>query len=275
MSYIDAPGKKPKHPHYEHRTEKLDRKDNDFTCKKFHHVRKVSTHKEILKSLGRLGMCLNDKPVDHLQNGEFEKVCFIIINDYEDKHKYELGVGPLNDGYLIALKFHKLDFKIFYLYNSESDVFSNYMAFFLKRTSEQLTVFYSGRVTNKNSGISFTKTALIKETIGRIVEANYTGNTKLVFITDSIGSGPAFTINTEPHKNMTSISVDKTADPRSIEYEQSHGIFTYYFCKIISENPNITPNALAEKMDSYLSRFGEKIRIENSDSSLAESSLYL
>ena len=55
MSYVDTPDKKQKHPHYEHRTTKLDRKDNEFSSKKFQQVRKVSTHKNLLKSFGRIG----------------------------------------------------------------------------------------------------------------------------------------------------------------------------------------------------------------------------
>ena len=34
MSYVDTPQKKQKHPHYDHRTNKLDKKDNEFTSKK-------------------------------------------------------------------------------------------------------------------------------------------------------------------------------------------------------------------------------------------------
>lgn len=271
MSYIDAPGKKPKHPHYEHRTEKLDRKDNDFTCKKFHHVRKVSTHKKILKSLGRLGMCLNDKPVDHLQNGEFEKVCFIIINDYEDKHKYELGVGPLNDGYLVGLKHHRLGFKVFYLYNPQSDEFASYLAFFLKNTTDALTIFYSGRDDN-SEGIEFNNGSLSKSSISEIISSSPNNKSRVMFITDSLGGGSVFDI--KGLSNAISFSVQKSGEIDSKEVKRTHGIFTYYFCKITSDCPNITPNRLVERMNPSLCRFNEVFTCEFNNKELGESPIF-
>lgn len=219
-------------------------------------------------------MCLNGKPVDHFQASTFEKTCFLLINDYEDKHKYELGVGPLNDGYLMALRLHKLGFNIFYLYNPQSEEFGQYLAFFVKNTTKQLTVFYSGRVTNKNTGISFSYTALVKESIAKIVEENYNGETKLVFITDSLGSGPAFAVNSGPHKNMTSISAVKKGKPTNEDLVKKQGIFTYYLCKVLNECPTISPNQLAEKMNNSLSRFDEELRCENSDDTTANAPLY-
>ena len=132
MSYVDHPEKRQKHPHYEHRTQKLDRKDNEFSSKKFHQVRKVSTHKKLLRSFGRIGMCLNEKSTDSIPIGDLDKVCFILINDYDNDKDYDLGVGPLNDGYLIGLKHHRFGFKVFYLYNPRSDLFTSFLGFFIK-----------------------------------------------------------------------------------------------------------------------------------------------
>ncbi|KAK8888116.1 hypothetical protein M9Y10_039177 [Tritrichomonas musculus] len=274
MSFVDTPRKRQKHPHYEHRTIKLDLKDNEFSSKKFQHVRKVSTHKKILKAFGRIALCLNNKPVSTLPQGDYAKVCFIVINDYDDKKNNKLGVGPLNDGYLMGLKHHRFGFKVFYLYNGEDIEFANYLAFFMKNTRKALTVFYTGRTTNKESGISFPNTCIMKETIVKIVTSSYNGKARVVFITDSLGSGSVFNVNAIPAKNMISFYVEKTVKPETKEGRLSHGLFTYYFCKITSDCPNITPNRLIERMNPSLKRFGITFKCENSDSDLNEKPIF-
>ena len=153
MIYIDYPNKKQKHPHYEHRTEKLDSKKSLFSTFRFQIARKVSTHRKILKSFGRIGMKLNKKDTSFICPTDLDKVCFILMNDYDDIKKKDLGVGPLNDGYLIAHKLFQRGFKIFYLYDCIKEEFSQFLAFFLKNTQKELTVYYSGR--SCNGGIVF------------------------------------------------------------------------------------------------------------------------
>lgn len=141
MTYVDSPNKKQKHPHYEHRLDKLNQKDNEFTCKKFQQIRQNPTNKKLFELLKRIGTRVNDKPTTSIPTENLDKFCFLLINDYKEK----MGVGPLNDGYLVGLKHHKLGFKIFYLYNSRREEFTSYLSFFILKTSEALTVFYSGR----------------------------------------------------------------------------------------------------------------------------------
>ena len=277
MTYVDCPDKRQKHPHFEHRSVKLDRKDNQFSSKKFHQVRKVSTHKKLLKSLGRIGMCLNDKPTSALPTGDLDKVCFMLINDYDNDEDYYLGVGPLNDGYLVGLKHHRLGFKVFYLYNSQSDEFSNYLAFFLINTQQSLTVFYSGRCSDQ--GIDFNKGMLTKVAIGDIIAKNCTGK-KVIFITDSAEGGSVFQIdslcpeNVDNQINMVSFFVSKSCAGESKEAKRYHGIFTYYLTKFISEDPRITPNKLIDRMASSLRRFDETFRFEITDQQVANLPLF-
>ena len=96
MLYIDEPDKKQKKPKYEQRTTKLDQKDNEFTCKKFQEIRKLSTHKKLLESFRRIGMCLNNKYMSSIPLQNLDKVCFILMNDYNEEDS-RLGVGPMMD----------------------------------------------------------------------------------------------------------------------------------------------------------------------------------
>ncbi|KAK8834520.1 hypothetical protein M9Y10_011215 [Tritrichomonas musculus] len=271
MSYVDTPEKKQKHPHYEHRTTKLDRKDNEFSSKKFHRVRKVSTHKKLLKSFGRISMCLNGKTPTSIPIGDLNKVCFILVNDYDDEHN-DLGVGPLNDGYLAGLKHHRFGYKVFYLYNSTSEEFSNFLGFFLKNTTDELTVFYSGLEDN-GQGIEFNSGSLSKSSIGQVIANNCTGKPRVMFITDCIGGGSVFDISSG--SNLISLSVRKTNSPESKESKRSHGIFTYYLFKIFSDCPNITPNRLIERMNPSLQRFNEVFTCEMTDQQFCDSPIFI
>ncbi|KAK8835485.1 hypothetical protein M9Y10_046128 [Tritrichomonas musculus] len=276
MTYVDQPDKKQKHPHYEHRTVKLDLKDNEFSSKEFHKIRKVSTHKKLLKSLGRIGMCLNNKPTSSIPPGDLNKNCLILINDYY-KENYELDVGPLNDGYLIGLKHHRLGFKIFFLHNPRSDEFLNILPFFLKNTTESLTVFYSGRNTNGNHGIEFINGSVSKGSMSELIAKNCTGKPHVTFITDCIGGGSVFDIKHDTEQcesNMISMYVNKATAPDSKRSKRSHGIFTYYFSKIISDCPNITPNRLIERMEPSLKRFNEEFHVDISNAKLGETPIF-
>ncbi|KAK8894827.1 hypothetical protein M9Y10_023265 [Tritrichomonas musculus] len=270
MQYVDTPDRKQKHPHYEHRSTKLDLKDNEFTSKQFQKVRKVSTHKILLKSFGRIGMCLNDKSSSIIQISDLNKVCFILINDYDEEDK-ELGVGPLNDGYLVGLKHHRLGFKVFYLYNSRSEEFTTFLGFFMKNTSQALTVFYSGRDDN-SEGIEFNNGSLSKSYINETITSNCNGKARVMFITDCLGGGSVFDI--DGCTNTISFSVKKIGDIESKEVKRSHGIFTYYFCKITSDCPNITPNRLIERMNPSLNRFNEEFDCEFTNKELSEKPIF-
>ncbi|KAK8848170.1 hypothetical protein M9Y10_019226 [Tritrichomonas musculus] len=309
MSYVDTPGKKQKHPHYEHQTSKLEKKDNHFSSKKFHHIRKVSTHKELIKSFGRIGMCLNDKQIHTIPVGDLNKVCFILVNDYdmdyewiseENKNRYvyktkeekkvekierkemkrkELGVGPLNDGYLVGLKHHRLGFKVFYLYNTKCEQFTNYLEFFIKHTTKSLTVYYSGR--GNNEGIEFNNNAILKkEMIKNIISNNYNNEaaTHIVLISENYEGGNLFEFEKEngSNKNIITLSVQKCKNIEKIDKEnkRSHGIFTYYLCKMIAESPNITPKRLKERIEISLSRFNETIICECSNGNLYEAPIF-
>ena len=279
MSYVDTPDKKQKHPHYEHRTKKLDLKDNEFTSKQFHQVRKVSTHKKLLKSFGRIGMCLNEKSSGDIPTSELDKVCFILMNDYEKDEK-ELGVGPLNDGYLIGLNHHRLGFKVFYLYNSGIEGFKTFLGFFMRNTTISLTVFYSGNEYRDNGtgGIEFNSNSISRISIGEIISEHLDCKARVMFMTDCVGGGSVFDIEgikgEELGTNMISLYVKKISSPESKESKRSHGIFTYYFCKIISDCPNISPSRLSERINSSITRFNENFIIESTNQKLIDSPIF-
>lgn len=269
MTYVDSPNKRQLHPHYEHRLNKLDLKDNRFSTKQFHKIRQVSTHRTLLKALERFGMCLNDKPSTSMPIGDLDKVCFMLINDYRHDRDYDLDVGPLNDAHLIGLNQHRRGFKVFYLYNPSCDEFTSYLALFLKHTRESLTVFYTGRTSM--SDVLFKKGFISKSSIRDLIAQNCTGTQKVTFITECIEGGSIFDIKSIPNQNtnMVSLYVDKLYAGQSKEAKKSHGIFNYYFYKFTKDSPDITLMRLDERMKPSLKRFDMAFRFDSTNEKLA------
>lgn len=275
MTFVDTPNKKLMHPHYEHQTAKLDKKNNGFSEKKFHKVRNCSTHKKLLESFSRIGMCLNGKSSGNIPTGDLDKVCLILMNTYEGEDK-DLGVGPINDGYLIGLKHHRIGFKIFYLYNPRSTDFTLFLGYFLQNTQKLLTVFYTGgdSATYGIHGIDFINGTLHEGVVGNVITSNCNNKARVIFITDSYNGGSVFdihSVNFENNKkptNLISFSVKKEEKSLSKEVKRSQGIFTYYFCKIIGECPNVTPDQLIESINPSILRFNEFLSYDTTNPEL-------
>lgn len=268
--YPYTPFKRQKHAHYEHRLDKLYSNNNQFTIKQFHQVRKALTHKKVLKSFGRIGTCLNDKSPICIPRDELTKICYITINDY-DKNKKDLGVGPLNDGYLVALKHVRLGYKVYYLYNSTPLKFKNYISYFMKNTKEKLTIYYSGR-DDQGNGFEFNDGTVSRDETNEIISAKCNGKAVVVFLADTYSGGQMF--NIKDGEKLISFSTNKRKLGESKENKRFQGICTFYFCKIISENPNITPNELVDKMNLLLQRFHTVFSCEMSSLDLGTYQLF-
>lgn len=267
--------KEQKHFHYEHRIKKLNHRHYDsFDGKNFQKARQYSTHKKLLKSLGRVGMCVNDKTPNCISVDDLDKVCFILCNSYEDKKNSDLGVGPLNDSVMIGINFHRRGYHVFYLYNTYRDEFLKYAKFFIEHTKTSLVLFYSGRgevINNNQSTILFKDGAIAPNDMMTII-ANSNGTTKVVMITDSSCGGCAFDVNVGI-KNIISLGISKPSGSEK-EEGRTHGIFTYYFCKVLNECPDITPSFLTDRMNPPLKRFSAEIICNESNPEIDEQPLF-
>ena len=265
----DKPDKKQKHPHYEHRTAKLVKKDNEFSEKKFQRIRRVSTQKKLKKSFKRNGRNLEHVSRNEMPTQGYDKVCLILVNNFKhDKH--DPKVGPMNDGYLFGLYHHRLGFKVFYLINCRQGNYPKYLQFFLFHTTENLTVYYSGRDTVDfgSHGVEFKDQTVSASQFGRLIARDNNGKCKVVFVSDCAAGGSVFDIlsvnkvNNPNPSPMTSFGVNKAVDQNSKVGRRTHGIFTYYFCKILSEDPSISPKRMVERLNSSLARFNETVNCQ-------------
>lgn len=247
-----------------------DFKDNEF-AHNFQEERKFSTEKKILESFEKSSVCLNKATKNNIQTSHLQKVCLILMNDHDSKGR-KLGVGPLNDGYLIFQRHQRLGYKVFYLYNPSVYVYSTFLKFFIKNTTEKLTVFYSGPDDKIVDGIEFDDGTFSMGEINDVIANNCNGKTQITFITDSLCGNSVFDIS--GGKNMISLFAKKNDSKDFKEIEKSHGIFTYYLCKITNDCGNITTNELIEKMSHSLIKFNVKFTCAMSDKKLGYTQIF-
>lgn len=235
----------------------------------------------LLKTLERFGTCLNNKTSYKFLSDKYEKVCLMLINSYEDQNK-DLGIGPLNDSINVGLYHHKFEYKIFYLYNPQCEEYINYLKYFLQNTTENLTVFFSG-LDHPCYGIheiEFINGRLSSNVLKDTILQNYNGKAKVVFITDSFNGGSVFDIysikrsNNLENNKVVSFWVNKNNHEESNEKKRSHGIFIYYFFKIINDNHNISPKDLVNSIRDSILPFNEVLNFDVSNSNLVDSPIF-
>lgn len=282
MSSTNKSAKKQKKQQFKENSNKCDQKNNNISDKKSVQLPIDAAILGLLKTMARFGICLNNKPSTKILHDSLDNVCFVLINTYEKKNQ-DLGIGPLNDSIQIGLYHHRLGYKVYYLFNPKSDEFTNYLSFFLQNTVKSLTVFYSGLDSSmcQIHDIEFKNGQLSSNVIKNIITQKCNGKAKIIFITDSYNGGSVFDINSIIHSNdrqttnIISFSVKKeTNSSDSKEKKRSHGIFVYYFCKLIGDNPNITPKDLVESINPSILPFNEVLKYEVSNQSLADSPIF-
>lgn len=281
--FIDEPEKPEKHSIYIHKVVKLDNKNNQFSEKKFQHVRQISNSKEIISSFRRIGMYLNKKEIYQLPQGNIDKVCFILINNYE-KDTETLGVGPLNDAYLFALIHHKLNYKIVFLYNPSKITFVTSLEYFLLHTTNSLTFYYTGkdslsRIKKMDHGILFRgmNETFSNTDFAHLVSEKSNGKARILIVSDCTNDDYIFNIKAaKKAKNPTEIvsfSVVKAfMNPK--QKRKSQGLLTYYFCKLLRQFPNSSPNQMTRYLNVSMQRFKQVVSANLSNESLSEQPLF-
>ena len=66
----------------------------------------------------------------------------------------------------------------------------------------------------------------------------------------------------------------KSTDPTTKDGRRSHGIFTYYFSKIIYDDPSISPRRLVERLNGFIGRFGNSVSCDSTSPSVMDESMY-
>lgn len=289
MEYVDRPDKKQKDFEYARTVHKLD--DETFSEKKFQRKRKISTKETLCKSFGRIGMCVNGKSPDSIPVEGLDKVCFVICNTYS-RPEYKLGVGPLNDGYMVALAQHHQEAKVFFLHNPNHDEVLRFIGYFLKYTRELLTIYYSGRsatLRNHSNGKSSGNDSAMVLNDGYVFDSELNQllyeylneTTRVILIADCCNQSRIWNLHNplKPKEYLSgqviliTVGIDPQAESKACS--KAHGIFTYLLCKNLEMTPRITAKELAERISTHLKRFNEIVITDATVSDLLYDSLYL
>lgn len=269
FSFVENPNKPKKHIKYIHSIVKLDKNDSLYTDEQFQKVRHISICGHIISSFRLIGVCLNKVDLDSLPKKPVKKVLFILINTNND-------VGCFNDAYLLSMIHLKLGFKIVYLYNTNLITFLKFLGYFLKYTINSLTFYYTGhdsasKIRNIGHGIKFIdKSSISANELGQFIAEKSNGKTYILVLSDCKSGGSIFSMDAAvkcEHKSLSDI-VSFTSHKSCLTPDQkirSHGLFTYYFCKLIRQFPTISPEDMVDNLNEYTSRFRISYSYETSD----------
>lgn len=245
---------------------------NNFSKQQFQDARTKQTIDEQLKYFNKLGTCMNGKKNSEVPS-QLTKVCFLCCNTYT-KPDYALGPGPLNDSLTVAENHKKRGYQIFYLHNPDPKEFLAFLQVFLSKTQVSLTVFFTGHGANikdtngdesdgQDEAMVFDNGYIVDDQLVEYLEKYANGKARVLLLTDCCHSGSIWDLQSAQKakkklpKNIISISAAKdsqTAKQANIG-KKSQGLFTYYFWKIVNENPNITAKQIEAKINPFLQKF--------------------
>ncbi|OHT11283.1 Clan CD, family C14, metacaspase-like cysteine peptidase [Tritrichomonas foetus] len=245
--------------------------------------------KEIFTALAK---DLTGKPPYTSVPPSLNKACFICCNTYQTV-KYALGVGPMNDSITVAKNHKDRGYQVFFLHNPTADEFLQFLPLFLKRTKDELTIFYTGHgasVKDKNGDESdgfdeamvFDKGHIIDDKLVQILQDNANGKTRILLLTDCCHSGSIWDIQSaEKHNiklpgNIISVSAAKDAQTakQTTIGNKSQGIFTYFFWKTLNANPTATPDEIANVINGNLKRFNQFLVCAETTPAMAKQPLF-
>lgn len=273
FNFVDNPNKPEIPSPYIHRSAQLEKTNKKFTFKDFQAVRNISNRQEVIEAYRRIGTIINDVNPNDLPRQEMENVCFILVNSCNTDHDY-YGYGPFNDAYMIA-KFHKdLGYNIALIYNPKSEVFMQFLEYFLTYTTKNLTFYYTGRdsITKKNidHGIRFNDdTVVYQDDLAKIFYEKCREKTKIIVLSDCASSDSIINMdkiksfiedNTKPFVEIVNFSLNKKK-LKANERKLTHGLLTFFYCTFIRHYPHCTLKELDIMLHGSYLRFKIPIKI--------------
>lgn len=201
-----------------------------------------------------------------------QKILFICVNTYTTP-KYKLGPGPLNDSINCAINHLKMGYKVFFLHNSTPHIFKGWLRFILKNVQNDLTIFYTGHGasiedTSGDEDDGFDEVMVFDD--GYVVDDDlskylirYAHGTKILLLTDCCHSGTMWDLDSNhlgkkplpPNIISISSAKDSQTAKQTKMNQRDQGIFSFYFWKILKQNPNLTSNQMKVKINPIISRY--------------------
>lgn len=205
------------------------------------------------------------------------KAVFICCNTYT-KPSYSLGVGPMNDAITVATYMKEQGFTIYFAHNPTSTQFLTYFKHFLGNTKNYLLVYYTGHGgsiddTNgdeddgKDEALVFDDAFVVDDTLAEAISSSdKPASSKVILLNDCCHSGSIYDLQSSSYTgkaipaNIMSLSAARdteTAKQTQVE-SKDQGIFTFYFFKLLSADPTLTPAKMETQINTYISKFEQQ-----------------
>ena len=178
---------------------------NEFTKEEFVELRENNTEASALEQLKELATEITSSNKQIISNNS--RACLICCNNYT-KPSYKLGVGPINDSVTVAANHKYMGYNVFFLHNPKSTLFLECFRLFLQKTTDYLTIYYTGHGSSvadahsdeddgKDEVMIFDDTYVIDDKLSEILTKNANGKTKVILINDCCHSGTMYDIPTD------------------------------------------------------------------------------
>lgn len=265
--------------------------------KEFLALRNSNTIEDALKCMNKLGKCVNDvDPKDaeeHVAEGGItKKILFVVVNTY-NKPQYALGVGPLNDAVTVSIGHKKFGYEMIYLYNTTPTQFLKWLRFILKKTTNDLTIFYTGHgctladtTGDESDGqdevILFDNGYIKDDQLCEYLVKYSNDQQRIVLLSDCCHSGSIWDLHAGLKNkqgqlpNILSISSakdDQTAKQTKVK-AMDQGIFTYYFWELLHKNPAITSKQMENEINPLIGHFKQHLTFNATKLSMKDEEIF-
>ena len=254
----------------------------NFTPQEFQKLRNHSTRESAIKQLLEIGCDVSTTPI-RLYTQPITRVCFCCVNTYTTPTR-SLGVGPLNDAITVGANHRLMGYFVYFLHNPKSRVFMDYLKMFLKMTSENLTVYYTGHGTQVrdrsgdeadgyDEAMVFEDTYVLDDDLAAAVKKNCNGTCRVLLLNDCCRSGTIWDIPEDISRaertfppNVMSISSSKDSQTSKQvsglgNVGSAQGLFTFHFFQHVRKNRGITPNQIRPLLNRDLQRYNQNVEI--------------
>ncbi|KAK8836375.1 hypothetical protein M9Y10_039718 [Tritrichomonas musculus] len=261
-----------------------------LTIETFEELRNHNTEELALKQLNELAIDL--KSLDASQLTEAPRNCFILCNTY-NKPQYKLGVGPLNDSITVAANHKRMGYTVYFLHNPTSDVFLKYLPIFLQKTTQHLTVFYTGHGANvkdlnndEKDGLDevivFDENYITDDELAKIVRQNASGKAKVILLNDCCHSGTIWDLPTDIEKakqfpaNIICLSAanDDEQAKQGRRGFNDQGFFTFLLFKEVRTNKAVNPRDIQSKITNLLVSYNQRVVVTPTRPELLDQPLF-
>lgn len=264
---------------------------NDFSIEDFEELRNHNTEELALSQLNELATNLKTVDMSKFEE-EIPRACFILCNTY-NKPEYKLGVGPLNDSITVAANHKRMGYSVYYLHNPKSEEFLDYLVLFLTKTTQYLTVYYSGHGSNvkDTSGdeddgydevIVFDDDYILDDLLAEILQENANGNAKVILLNDCCHSGTLWDIPLDIDAAQTfpaniiclSAADDNETAKQGRQGSNDQGFFTFLFFQEIRRNKALNPRDIQNRVSSQLVNYKQCVIVSPTRAELMDQPLF-